>query len=91
MELQDVMNLLVPAAIAGIGFLTRQAVTASQELSKTTELQKGMQRDMDRLSSEMIVNRNGYAELATAIARLSAQTEMVVTLIEQVRMEMRQK
>ena len=90
---QIIVNVLVPVILAWAGWLTKHvtevASTADRCQSQLTAVFVSTQKEMDRLNSEMIANRNGYSELAAALARLSAQTEMVLVLLEQLKAEVR--
>lgn len=91
--IQIIVNVLVPVALAWAGWLTKHVTEVASATDKcqaqVTSVFISTQKEMDRLNSEMIANRNGYSELAAALARLSAQTEMVLVLLEQLKAEVR--
>lgn len=93
--LQIIVNVLVPVILAWASWLTKHSMevarVADKCQSQVDAAYAGTQKEMDRLNSEMIANRNGYSELAAALARLSAQTEMVLVLLEQLKAEVRRQ
>lgn len=90
---QLIVNLLVPIILAWAGWLTKHVMDVSRSTdrcsAKNEAAAEALVKEMDRLAAEQIVSRSGYSELASALARLSAQTEMVLTLLEQLKLEIR--
>lgn len=89
--LQIIVNITVPALIAWASWLTSRVMGFAAELERKRAEHASIHKELERLSAEVISQRNGYGELASALARLSAQTEMVLVILEQLKTEIRSK
>ena len=87
--IQILVNLLLPLTMAWAGWLTKQVAESSKVADRAWSSVETIHKDVDRLSAEIISHRNGHSEVVQAIARLSAQQEMLISLLETLRMEIK--
>lgn len=87
--LQTIVNILQPVVLAWAAWLTNRVISLAGDIEKKTAENVSVGKELERMNAEIIAQRNGYGELASALARLSAQTEMVLVLLEQLKREIK--
>ena len=87
--LQVVVNILVPFALSWIAWVANRTISVEREVQSCISQNVAALKEIDRLNVEMIAHRGVNGDLSAGLARLSAQTEMVLLLLEQLKREIR--
>lgn len=83
--LQVVVNILVPVSLSWSAWIANRTIVMEREISMAVSQNIAVLKEIDRLNAEMVVHRTSNQTLASSLARLTAQTEMILQILEQMK------